>query len=593
METERPWTGELAAGTRVGEYRIEERIGVGAFGAVYRATHQLIGKAAALKVLHPHFSHDDEVVRRFLDEARVVNQVRHRNIIDIFDFGRLPDGSHYYVMELLSGVSLDSYLARWGRLSIDEATALLLGVAKALDAAHALGVVHRDLKPQNIFVELPRDGAPFVKLLDFGIAKLQGGSAQTLPGGVAGTPAYMAPEQCRGRRVDARADVYALGVVTYELCTGRLPFESDSPVELMVKHVNESAPPPSTLNGGLSAGFDQWIATMLAKDPELRPSSAVAALRALRDVEGLAPDTGVMPARLFVGTASALTTADTLRFADLQTLVASAPETDLQPGRQRRLRTFGALGVLGVLAVLVPVLTVPAWTRPTPGASAPNSPLPAAAPTATNCASHSVPCGNELMIDDMEDGDGTVCRNAGRGGVWVVYGDGTGTVEPAPGNLLQMAKLDACRGDSSRALRLRGRGFRDWGVAAAAKLTEAGATDLSRFSGFRFWGRADRQLAVRVRAASAATLDVAFGGRCRAAGEKECNDHHGVLRQLGPVWSQFNVRFAEFTQQGYGVRAEFMQSAVHELHFGVHREPSDGAAPLADFELLIDDVSLF
>ncbi len=149
---------ELVAGQMVGEYRIEGKLGQGGFGAVYRAVHPLIGKAAAVKVLHKQFSSNPQMVSRFIAEARAVNQIRNRNIIDIFSFGALEDGRQYYVMELLDGMTLDAYVKKKGRLSPEEAIPLLRGVARALDAAHASGIAHRDLKPENIFLLFDEDG---------------------------------------------------------------------------------------------------------------------------------------------------------------------------------------------------------------------------------------------------------------------------------------------------------------------------------------------------------------------------------------------------------------------------------------------------
>ena len=202
---------DLAVGMNVGEYKIEVAIGRGGFGTVYRAVHPLIGKQVAIKVLARKYSSDPEVVSRFVAEARAVNQIRHRNIIDIFAFGALPDGRHYYVMEHLDGEPFDQYLRRIGPLPLADALPILRAIARALDAAHAKGIAHRDLKPENIFLAHDADGATFPKLLDFGIAKLlqpeEDVRHRTGTGVPIGTPYYMSPEQCRGREVDHRTDV--------------------------------------------------------------------------------------------------------------------------------------------------------------------------------------------------------------------------------------------------------------------------------------------------------------------------------------------------------------------------------------------------
>ncbi|MGE3457639.1 MAG: serine/threonine protein kinase, partial [Kofleriaceae bacterium] len=164
---------DLENGQQVGEYVVEGKLGQGAFGTVFKATHPLIGKNVAVKVLSHRFSVDPEMVSRFVAEARAVNQIQHRHIIDIFSFGKLDDGRQYYVMEYLDGETLDALLGR-GRVPIGEALTILRAIAKALDAAHAKGIAHRDLKAENIFLARDTDGGVFPKLLDFGIAKLLG-----------------------------------------------------------------------------------------------------------------------------------------------------------------------------------------------------------------------------------------------------------------------------------------------------------------------------------------------------------------------------------------------------------------------------------
>ena len=225
-------TRTFPEGTTVGEYEIEQKIGEGGFGAVYRAMHPLIGKHAAVKILSREFSANPQMVSRFVAEARAVNQIRHRNIIDIFSFGQLADGRHYYIMELLDGSTFDRYLAKRGKLSLAEAMPIFRGIARALDAAHAKGILHRDLKPENIFLVMDDDGNIEPKLLDFGLVKLmskegssggESGSHKTKTGTPMGTPYYMSPEQCRGKEVDARTDVYSFGAMAFEVLTDPFP----------------------------------------------------------------------------------------------------------------------------------------------------------------------------------------------------------------------------------------------------------------------------------------------------------------------------------------------------------------------------------
>ncbi len=275
---------DLPAGTMVGEYRIEGKLGEGGFGAVYRAVHPLIGKTAAIKVLSRQWSSNPQMVSRFIAEARAVNQIRHKNIIDIFAFGALADGRQYYVMELLDGQPFDAFLRDRGRLAPEMALPLLRSVARALDAAHAQGIVHRDLKPENVFLVFDEDGTVQPKLLDFGIATLLGEATsghKTRTGAPLGTPSYMSPEQCHGRPVDKRTDVYSLGIMTHEVLTGRLPFDGELLMDILVQHM--TAPPPrmSAHCAELPPGLDSPVLQMLEKDAQNRPASAGEAVEAV------------------------------------------------------------------------------------------------------------------------------------------------------------------------------------------------------------------------------------------------------------------------------------------------------------------------
>jgi eukaryotic-like serine/threonine-protein kinase len=275
---------DLSAGQVVGEYRIEGKLGEGGFGVVYKAVHPLIGKAAAIKVLNRQYSSNPQMVSRFISEARAVNQIRHRNIIDIFAFGTLEDGRQYFIMELLEGMPLDKYLSEKGRLSVEETVAILRPVARALDAAHGSGIAHRDLKPENIFLGFDDEGIPFPKLLDFGIAKLlapdatAGGQSKTRTGTPMGTPYYMSPEQCRGRNVDHRTDVYSFGIMLHQVLAGRLPFEGEDIMDLLIKQSSVAAPPLSTMATDLPPALDAPILAMLEKEPGKRPTSVGGAM---------------------------------------------------------------------------------------------------------------------------------------------------------------------------------------------------------------------------------------------------------------------------------------------------------------------------
>ncbi|HEY3234140.1 MAG TPA: serine/threonine-protein kinase, partial [Polyangiaceae bacterium] len=272
---------ELEEGTLVGDYRLEGRLGQGGFGTVHRAVHSVIGKVAAVKILHREYSSNPQMVSRFIAEARAVNQIRHKNIIDIFAFGRIEDGRHYFVMELLEGESLEDLLYREGRLSVEQTLKLLRPVARALDAAHAAGIAHRDLKPDNVFLATDEEGQVVPKLLDFGIAKLLDATSsghRTATGTPIGTPHYMSPEQCRGLQVGDRTDVYSFGVMMYRVLTGVVPFDARTTFDIMSKHINEPPPTASEVCSGLPASLDAPIAAMLAKEPAERPPSLESAL---------------------------------------------------------------------------------------------------------------------------------------------------------------------------------------------------------------------------------------------------------------------------------------------------------------------------
>jgi serine/threonine-protein kinase len=273
---------ELAPGTAVGEYQIIGKLGEGGMGQVYSATHPLIGKKAAVKVISPELCTDPEAVERFVQEARAANQIGHPNICDAFSFGTLPDGRCYFVMEWLQGESLGDRLRR-GRMPLGEIYDLLEQVCRALEAAHEKGIIHRDLKPDNIFLSRVRDEKPIVKLLDFGLAKLtDDGEVQanlTRSGVVMGTPLYLSPEQARGRNVGPATDLYALGVVTYEMVLGRAPFVGESAMDIISMHLHQPPPAPRTIWPDVPATIEWLLIEMLDKDPAQRPTAAVVRLK--------------------------------------------------------------------------------------------------------------------------------------------------------------------------------------------------------------------------------------------------------------------------------------------------------------------------
>jgi serine/threonine-protein kinase len=275
-------TPPAISGWMAGEYRLGRKLGEGGFGAVYEAVHPLLKRRAAVKVLHRIAGSDSEAVLRFVAEARAVNQIRNRYIIDIFSFGKLADGRHFYVMDLLEGEPLDRYLARERQSSVATAVQLLRPIAEALDAAHAAGVVHRDLKPQNIYLTWDAKGLVVPKLLDFGMAKLLGDSpVHTVSGTPLGTPLYMSPEQARGDLVDGRSDIYALGVLCFELITGRLPITGENTIAVLMAHIIQSPARMSEVCPELPPELDEPVQRMLEKKPEARPATATEALTEL------------------------------------------------------------------------------------------------------------------------------------------------------------------------------------------------------------------------------------------------------------------------------------------------------------------------
>ncbi|MDP1824613.1 MAG: protein kinase [Archangium sp.] len=281
-------TAELQPETVIDQrYKIIKRIATGGMGEVYRAVHVELGKALALKVMLPELSRDADFVGRFKREAIASSRIGQQNIIDISDFGRTADGRFYFVMEFVDGKTLIKH-RKEGPFSFQRVVHVGLQIARALAAAHTVGIVHRDLKPENIML-VQRPGQPdFVKVLDFGIAKVISsngtGAAFTAIGSVVGTPQYMAPEQAGGLAVDARSDIYSMGLILHELVRGKPTFVGDSAVELMSMQLATPPPALTSPHGQVPRALEQIIAQMLQKAPEDRPASMEAVVTALEAV---------------------------------------------------------------------------------------------------------------------------------------------------------------------------------------------------------------------------------------------------------------------------------------------------------------------
>jgi putative nucleotidyltransferase with HDIG domain len=281
----------------VGNYRLITEIGSGGMGTVYYGEHTVIGRRAAIKILHPEIARDAKTVSRFLTEARAANEIRHPNVVEITDLGQQGD-LHYIVMSFLEGETLGERLERVRVMDEQNAIRIIRQVASALGAAHEAGIVHRDLKPENIFLMNHPEFPDYVKVLDFGIAKLMHpdpeAANRTGSGTAVGTPKYMSPEQCRGdEKLDFRSDIYSLGVVMYEMLTGVLPFPGPQPGEIMVAHVVETPKPPVEKNPKLSSRLNAAVLKALEKKPEDRFPDMRALRNALADPTGSADATDI------------------------------------------------------------------------------------------------------------------------------------------------------------------------------------------------------------------------------------------------------------------------------------------------------------
>lgn len=378
-------------------YEVESVLGEGGMGTVYRVRHRVLGRPFALKVLRADLSRDSDLGVRFTREAKAAASISHPNVVQITDFGSLPSGQPYFVMELLVGEPVSSVIHRGGPIPAARAVRMLLQIVEALAAAHAAGIVHRDLKPDNIFVSATSSGEEIVKVLDFGLAKVAGQSRLTKAGLVFGTPHYMSPEQASGGTVDERTDLYALGVVMYEMFTGRVPFEADTYMGVLTKHLYVSPTPPSVHLGGPAelGALEQVILRCLEKKPEKRYPSMAALATELKRVASFS-DVG----ELTIEPAVPAEPRAPHRLAD-ELELPSAAELELALGRRRtespRLPPWAAGASFGVGAAIVAFAIFafrarsPTRPAPGPGPEAPftnssRAPLAPAAPPSPSIA---------------------------------------------------------------------------------------------------------------------------------------------------------------------------------------------------------------
>jgi serine/threonine protein kinase len=320
------WIGE----TLNGRYRLDEKLGQGGMATVYKATDPNLRRVVAIKLIHPHLSENPDFVRRFEEEAAAVAQLRHPNIVQVHDFSH-DDDLYYIVFEFVPGESLQArhqrYLSDEREVPLDETVAIIAKVADALDYAHKRNLVHRDVKPANVMINIHKEPI----LMDFGIVKIAGGTQHTATGAVLGTARYMAPEQIRGEKVDSRTDIYSLGAMLYELVSGRPPFDSDSAMTVMMMHVSDPLPDVRQFRPNLPLDLVAIIDKALAKKPSERYQTAAEMAVALRAANLdaapiVAPPIAPLPEQTFVETPSVAAAAPVAALSAADTFIDRAPQ---------------------------------------------------------------------------------------------------------------------------------------------------------------------------------------------------------------------------------------------------------------------------
>ena len=381
----------LAGKTVDGRYRVEGVLGEGGMGKVYRVRHIALDRPFALKALRADLAREGDLAERFILEAKTTASVRHPNIVSITDFGKLPDDTPYFVMELLTGETLGDVIQAGGPVPAARAVRIIRQIGGALGAAHAAGIVHRDLKPENVFLlgGMMGNAADDVRVVDFGAAKILGSSRLTKTGIVFGTPHYMSPEQASGAPVDHRADIYALGIIMYEMFTGRVPFEADTYMGVLTQHMFVNPIPPSQMSSAAKelGALEEITLRCLEKKPEDRFATMDDLVKAIDEVVQFDPEgrvsflprlDGASPRQSRQSShAPRFRMADELEPPTLEEMRAASDSTMPTP----RSSPWIWVAAVGFVAVIVAVGVVFVVRPATPAASVPSAAVP---PSTTN-----------------------------------------------------------------------------------------------------------------------------------------------------------------------------------------------------------------
>jgi tRNA A-37 threonylcarbamoyl transferase component Bud32/cytochrome c-type biogenesis protein CcmH/NrfG len=399
--------GASLVGQTLDNYRIDKLLGEGAMGEVYLATHTALGRRVALKTLKPAVAATPTLTERFFAEARAVNIIHHENIVECTDLVSDPAGRSYIVMELLEGQSLGSAIHAAGRLSLHRAARIAAQIADAIGAAHVHGIVHRDLKPENVFLIKRAGSRDYVKVLDFGIARLrpEHGALATQSGIIIGTPAYMSPEQVRGEKVGPAADIYALGVIVFHMLAGRPPFEATSTSMMLIAQLQEIPHRLDAIDPALPPAIAELVARALAKDAAARPADMATFRRELLAAAGL-PDVAAEELAASASSshqaAVALTLPPTLapQIAASTTAAANGQVAPHAEPRAKRWPLYAG-GTIAAAAITIAVIALSSGRDPDPVAVAPVASAPADAAPAVAPPSDAAAVTNEVAAEPV------------------------------------------------------------------------------------------------------------------------------------------------------------------------------------------------